>query len=538
MSQTVSINGFGGGINHQLPATDIEDSQLVDALNMELDRRQSLRSRPGVKRISTSSPGTAITALHYYRLSGGTASVLASTAAGPVYQMSVGGGNIVLASGALTLPVSADWHWVTFKDKAIGVNGSTNLGEANPVEKSGVGGNVIAHATAPRGRLIAVWNSRLFIVDAGSPNVLKWSAINSDTDWTTTGILGTGSANVGGDEGDAITAMVVFAGNLWLFKRTRIYVLSAGSPVVDSSQWDLRLYANGAGCISPYSIQQIGDDLVFLSDEGILSLRSVAELENTRKSPLSALIPELASLSRATTRYLSAALPDKGQYWVVVPFGLTSSTLDVAWVMDYSRLPVNGQISWTRFDGAVVGTAYTTVLDGGQPRLYIGTADGTILRYADDGVWADQLDGVANTSFRKFVQTKAYSVGERLQRKEFLRFGLELFSELSVVDLDVTYRLDESSTRQKTIRRSFDTTFLGALWGVGLWDTALWSGAGSANLDTIMRVVGTAGRRAQTIQFSIQDTDDIGQTDGTNPQFVLKGLRLEFNPLTHIGVED
>lgn len=537
MAQVVSINDFGGGINHRLPATDIEDNQLVDALNLELDRRQSLRSRGGASRISTASAPSAITGLHYYRVAAGSATVIASTSAGPVYQMSVGGGNLTLASAGVTLPASADWHWVTFNDKAIGVNGSTAGGEANPVEKNGIGANVTAHGTAPRGRLIAVWNNRLFIVDATQHNVLKWSAVNSDTDWTTTGILGTGSANIGQNDGDTITALAVFAGNLWIFKRTKIYQLSAGSPVVDSSQWDLRLYANGAGCISPYTVQQVGDDLVFLSDEGVLSLRSVQELANTRKSPVSALIPELASLSKATTKYLSATLPDKGQYWVVVPEGLTSSTLDVAWVLDYTRLAAGGSVAWTRFNGSVVGGAYATVLDSGQPRLYIGTSAGSILRYADAGVWADQPAGV-NVSFRKLVRTKAFAMGERLQRKEFLRLGIELFSEVSEIELDISYRLDERDARQKTVRKVFNTTLAADNWDEGEWDTALWSGNESANLDTFFRLVGVSGRRSQTLQLFIQDTDDVGQTGGQNPQFVFKGLRIDFNPLTHVGVED
>jgi len=48
MPQTITIDGFGGGINARVPAVDIQDNEVVDAKNMEIDGNRTLVTRPGL----------------------------------------------------------------------------------------------------------------------------------------------------------------------------------------------------------------------------------------------------------------------------------------------------------------------------------------------------------------------------------------------------------------------------------------------------------------------------------------------------------
>lgn len=527
MGQTAVIGNFSGGINRRLPAPDIADNEVVDAVDVEMDLRANLRTRPGITKLQVATTwATEVTSMFHFNRSNGTGTVLL-TSGTKVYRMAVGGGAQTDITGLITLPNGTEWQWVTFNDKAIGVNGATGS-ETNPVVVPDASSNIAAlTGSPPKGKYIAVWNSRVFIVDSTTPNVIKWCKLGDETDWTTGGIIGAGSWNVGGNEGDTITGLAVWRGMLVIFKRTRIYMLVAGSPNTDSSQWEMRLYADGTGCVAARTIQPLMDDLVFLSSSGVVLLSSVQNADSARQSVLSQNVPELARLSTGTTRYQSAILPDRHQYWLVVPEGSTSSTLDVVWVMDYSRLQ-EGSVAWTRFTGDAVGRAYAPVIESNQRRLYFAsgpTDSGVLVRWADPGVWT--------TTAVSTVLTKAYSFGDQFSRREFVRFGVDVHSETGYLELFIRYRFDEDDARAKFVWSLFSRTGAADYWDECVWDTGKWSDEGEVRQNLLHRIIGGAGRRGRTVQFRIWNREKF-YSDDTPPaasHFVLKGLSVEFSPI-------
>src|SRR5690606_3082618 len=100
-----------------------------------------------------------------------------------------------------------------------------------------------------------------------------------------------------------------------------------------------------------------------------------------------------------------------------------------------------------------------------------------------------------------------YSFGPRLQRKEFHRFGVEMGSQTSKVELDVTYTLDEQELLSKTIPYVFSPENTTAKYGTAKYGLDVYGGVGSRNLDFLSSIRGTVGRRGQTIQFTVQDTE-------------------------------
>lgn len=520
-AEPVTYNGFGGGVNTLLPARDIADDEVVSAINMELYQRSVLRCRNGLTSLATGLAGP-VTSIFHYRASGGLETVL-FTAGNQLYRMPVGGGSVTNLTGALTLPSTGQWQWVVMGDKAVGVNRSTSA--ANPVV---VASPTATSATAlggspPKALYAEVFNSRLYLVSATEPNRLHYSALGDPADHTTTGKAGAGSILVGGNEGDYITGIKEHLGRLFIFKRSRIYVLVPGSPNTDNQQWVVQMLTDRVGGYG-YTIQPVLSDLVFLSDLGVMSLSAVQQVGDFRHAVLSTKVLELREFNKTTLGACSVNNSDRLQYWVAVPELAGSSTNTVTWVMDYTGMAGGGSVAWTKFSGRVVGTAYAQIYENGRPLVYVGNSYG-LYRYGDEGVFDD-----AGTVYEKVLLTKALSPGPALWRKEFHRYGWEFETETNNGELLLSYRLNESDELLKTVTVPFGLTHTGGRWDEAVWGTDAFATTGSSSQEFISRFAGTVGRRGQTVQFRLYNN----RSDG----FAVKRLTIDANMLTRTHAGD
>src|SRR5262245_64210890 len=64
--QQLNVPNFRGGINTALPANEIQDNEIVDALNFEYDWDGNLVVRNGVDPFNAEDYATRITSLHYF----------------------------------------------------------------------------------------------------------------------------------------------------------------------------------------------------------------------------------------------------------------------------------------------------------------------------------------------------------------------------------------------------------------------------------------------------------------------------------------
>jgi hypothetical protein len=517
MKQTVSIDGFAGGINRRLPVSDIADNELVTALNVELDRRAQLRVRNGVTKLFTTS-GDAVKSLFHYRLSGGTDTVVGNWGAN-VYRFAAGGGSATSITGGLTIPSGATWYWTVFNDVLIGVNGATT-GDATVKLTSAAGTLAALGGSPPRGKFCETWNNRVWIVDANNPNVLKGSALGLHEDWSATGRAGTVSLAVGGNEGDLITGIKAHRGMLFIFKRRYIYVLVPGSPNTDVSQYEVRMISDRVGHVGGATIQPLFDDLLFLSDYGVMSLDAVQQFGEYDRAVLTDKLPEVSSLPKATTPYASIVHPGKGQYWLSVPTTTSGGANALVYVYDAANR------AWTNFDGLVAGASYAVVYESGVPYVYVGGAAGSVYRYDVDASTTFTDD---STLYKKDIVTKAYSFGEQLVRKEAFEYGIEFGAETATVPLLISYRFDEVDSKMKTKQISFTQVGTGGAWDIAQWDSGVWASELSANLMLVRTFRGFPGRRFRTLQFRVQCvTDAIG--------FTLKRIAVDVAPLNRIHI--
>jgi hypothetical protein len=535
MAQRVYFNGFVGGINQALSPKDIGDHELADALNFEFDEKRGLRKRDGVDEIFAVNPvGAKIESIYEYRTQAGGSTVIYTEGA-KVWRAAAADPTTASETeitNLLTFGAAQRWQWVTFDDVAIGVN-QTDTGDANsnPVKlPSTTGLLALLGGSPPKGNYIAVWNRRLWIVDADNPSVLKGSALGDAEDWASSGGSGTVSMPVGEDEGERITGIYPFHDMLIIFKRSRTYALIPGSPNVDARQYEIKSLSSTVGCVSIFTAQEVLNDLVFLSDYGVMSLQAVSSYGDFRKASLSANVPKFLSIDKDSDIFASVVNPEKMQYWIAIPGASSDTTNTEVWVMDFRGLASGQPVAWTRWDGGPVGASYGKVFYDGRPRMYIGGyTNGYIM---DESFQDDSVDAGYEPTTVSYL-TKAISMDEPLSRKEFYRFGLEFEAETDPVNFNITWKMDLDETRTKTVSGQFSNLVTGSLLDgddtlsdAGDPDFMLATEA-SEDTDLIWAIRGPAGRRAQTVQFEFQNDDF---TQG----YVIKRMMLEFDYLRGI----
>lgn len=390
-------------------------------------------------------------------------------------------GSVSIADG--TLP----WQWVELDGLAIGVNGNIMIswnGGSNVTQIT----NLPSSLTQPK--YAAVWGSRLFVAQGSN---LYWSKLGDPTDFTDS-LAG----SVAMPDGKEITGLYAHKGHLFIFSRESTHRIQPGVPDTDETKWSVELVSNNLGCISAWSIQTVLDDVVWLSGSGVASL-GAAEIAGDFATALASFkIKELRDVSQAAELYPSVVDDINSQYWVTIPVSGTDTTF----VMDFKR---GKDFRWTTWEGLVVGTYYAQVIDDDGEKQILIAGNKTLYRKnreGDSNPWTD-----AGGNYSKKVRTKLFDHELPYNRKEILRYGLEVEKKTSAcsVVLNLYFGGDTSSVIQT------NTFNFGSL-GTGL--------------DLVAhRKISAAKRRYSHAQLEI--------TNSAAEGFCLNGFLLDVRPLTH-----
>lgn len=224
-----------------------------------------------------------------------------------------------------TSPSGNDWQFVNFNDKVIGARASNTMiaytGSSNFANISAASG------TVPDGNIVHSAFGRLWAqkADTGTgQNIIAYSALLDETHWST----GAGEINVLGTAGavatgyDELVAISSFDGFLVAFLRNSIVIYD--SPEAPSSLV-IEQIIQGIGCLARDSVQQVGDDIYFLSDTGVRSLKQVVftanrvELKETSKIVRRDLVEDMTG--GVASKIRSSYDPREGQYWLKSPAG-------------------------------------------------------------------------------------------------------------------------------------------------------------------------------------------------------------------------
>jgi hypothetical protein len=541
--QPISVPNFDAGIITSLPATELPDNAMRDCLNWEFDDEGNISTRSGVEPLFADTFPGRITSLHYYTTESDGEVGLLITTGDELWIVQTDGSGLTELTGALTLPSDRFWQWRTFQGLAVGVNGATS--GSNPVKvnaasvASALGGG---GGTAPKGRYIEVWNSRIWIAGGAEKNTLFGSALGLAEEWdlTDAGADDAAAFEVDPDDGDEIMGIHAGKDALYIWKRRRIFrtvVIDPTKPAEDITNLRIELFADNIGTVSGYSIQTVLDDTFYLSEQGLASLQLSQQLEDFRTAMLSRNISEIQRMPKTTDEIPGFVLDTGSQYHLSIPSTISPTQSAQAYVLDYSQGPLPNQVRWTRFDGKLAATAYTAWVaatgkvfvlgaltgDGsGEYGIYLYRPKDTNPAFSDDGV-----------GYVKSIKTKAYNAGEQLIEKWWKKWGLALSLLTDSAQLSVKYYFDGIESNGGTYPGfSLTGNTSGARWDSAIWDVSLWDSAVAIPTDIWREpLVNGNGERGADITFIFSNAQD-----GEGLQ--IRDFRILYSLLTEKDVDD
>lgn len=530
--QPLRVRDWRLGINTADPPTEIDDSEAQDLLNFEFDDNGNLSTRRGVTQLSADTFANRITSLHYFTIDAGEVGVLLTTGT-TLQKINTNGTGLTNLTGVLTFPNNTFWQWVTFGGLAIGVNGATS--GTNPVKVDGTPTAAALGGSPPFSKYIAVWNSRVWVAHASNLSRVQGSALGLPENWTATGAAGAVTIDIDTNDGDKITGLFSTRDALYIFKRKSIHRLVAfADPNTDANNIRREVVTKDVGCVSAYSIQQVPNDVVFLSEQGIASLTLVQTAEDFRTAFYSRNVKEITNFPK-TTEEIPSLLCDTGaQYWISLPASVAPNAKKVVYVLDYLKID-EGIVRWARFDGMVAGTAYTS-FPGASGKTYVigalnsGGANYQLFTYVprlSTAAFSDQ-----GSAYLKAFAMKSFNGGAQLIRKYWHEWGLGLNLLSASAGVTVTYTYNQNVNRGGSYSFGLTGTETGAIWAPGVWAAGVWGTVFSGQVDIVREPKSNEfGRESQDITFAVSNAQ-------AGEGFTIQDFSLDYIPLSNKKVSD
>ena len=529
----IIINGWDKGINTSRPATEIEDTEAQDILNFDFDDAGNLSTRSGLTQLNATTYASRITSLHYFTAETGEVGILYTTAA-DLFIVETNGTGIIEIGSALTLPSDTFWQWKTFQGLAIGCNKATS-GD-NPVKVSTGAVAAALGGSPPKAKYIEVWNNRLWLSSATEPNQVWGSALGLPEDWTVDNDAGAVTIDIDPDDGDQITGLFATREALYVFKRKRIFKIvainEAAAPTLVSNL-KVVIHAQTIGCVSPYSIFPVLDDVVFLSEQGLASLTLAATTDDFRTALYSRNVAEIARTPKVTEEIPCFLFDNAPQFWISIPASISLTGAAQVYVMDYLRIDQQ-IVRWARFDGLAAGTAFTQFQGASGKTYVIGArnAAGThqLFTYQVKKLGGPYSDnGVAYT---KQLKTKAITADAALLRKHWHKWGFAFDLLTNTVQVAIQYFFDGNVSKGGSYSFNLAGTSGGALWDEAVWDVDEWDTAIVEPQDILRKLLSnSSGQRSQNITFLVTNAQD-------SQGFTIKDFILWYSMLTEKKVND
>lgn len=268
-------------------------------------------------------------------------------------------------------------NFVTFKGLLIGCNGTDQPKKwdgLNPVtDLAGWAPTMPGLVTPGKPSISEIFVNRLvFSGDNNNPSMLYISELENPENFTpATGATSAGAIQVSPGDGERITALKTLylpATNeevLLVFKERSTYLLTGN----DADTFALQKISDEFGAVSHQSVVLVGNEIMFLSQEGVTALSTATEQGNLTTGFLSDRIrPQLDSLNRNLLPGTFAVhLRSRQEIWWFVPDGSASQNQTVL-IYNYG---VNR--AWSKRTGIIASSGL--VMDG---RLYTGSYTGII----------------------------------------------------------------------------------------------------------------------------------------------------------------
>lgn len=280
---SISAPGFMG-LNKQDAPVDLSPNFALDATNCIIDKAGRVGARNGWATIHSANTdlGTAsITCIGELIENDGTSTVLAA-GNGLLFKLSGATLTTLTYGGGGVAPTISANNWTFTQLNGIGIFFQRGYDPLiyNPAVSTTTFRRMSEHAsytgTIPQANAGLSAYGRIWVADTTTDkNTVKWSDVITPQVWTggssgSLNLLGVWPA--GGDE---IVSLAAHNNFLIIFGRKQILIYSGATT---PSTMALSDSINGIGCIARDSIQNTGEDIIFLSNDGVRSLmRTIQE---------------------------------------------------------------------------------------------------------------------------------------------------------------------------------------------------------------------------------------------------------------------
>lgn len=336
----VSIGAPGSlGLNTKFAGLEIGPDFCVSARNCIVSDAGTLASRKGWSTFIGVSPLAGdpdVEAIHEYIDNNKTSRIIWAGGG----EIKEGTNTIVDIAPSLT-PADNHWKFQDFNGKVVGVQ----AGENPIVKVDGGDFSEISFDTAPNSpkEVLAAWG-RVWYVEGQGQNI-KYSDLLQES------VLTSGSSGqinmftVWSNGADEIIGLQEFNNYLVIFGRKQIVLYSGAEDPNSSLQ--LADIIDNTGCIARDSIQNVGNDIIFLGEEGIISLaRNIQAGGSVRSLPLANLSDNAASfltkfsLTEVPKKIKSCYKSDDGFYLISFPTSKVTFYLNLKYKTEDGRARV------------------------------------------------------------------------------------------------------------------------------------------------------------------------------------------------------
>lgn len=500
------------GLNNLVSSTLIDNREMSDVLNVEFDEGGVIRKRSGF-----SAVGGALT----------DASGLGVLKTESVnYPVTIDNGSLKYYNGSWNTATGASFvtgQDVTFtqvRDKLYawnGVNGGT--------EWDGTPTGVSRPGTMPKAKFGIFFQDRHIVSGvAGQPNRLYISETDDGSAFTrASGVLhnttevpgatvfsGT-TANfidVRKNDGDFITGLARYQDVLIVFKRSSIYQLTFdenGDPVITP-------ITAATGCVSHKSIDNVENDVYFLSPQGLRVLGNEPQYFTAiRTNVISIKVePTIESINKAYEDRVNAIYHDN-KYMMAYP----TTTSSISNVLAYDKR-FGGFLIWDTITPNAMLDWYD---DNNEVHFYWLSDDGTQMYEVIEGQYNDN-----GAAIDAYIVSKAQDFGNIDLTKRFVDLGLAFRRLSGFVDLSI-YLDDEVGIGSVVLGTGSQAGMGLNMLGTQEFGLAGDDGTTSTTVsDSVLRVI--VNRNSRTLKFKIRN-------NRLNENFVFLGNIYGFYPQSH-----
>jgi len=398
------------GLNTQEASVNVQQNFALVANNAVIDSYGRVGARKGYTTLSDVDANDIVYCIHEHVNKDGSTEIF--FAGGDRFYNMDADGTTTTAYTDGAPPADANWQPMSFNGDAyffheghmpivndiVGGTGWVDLSSfsAMPpsVTQAGVG-------LSAYGRM---WMART--------NLGKTTVYWSDTLIGTSFNTGTAGAldleNVFTNGTDEITHLAAFNGNLVIFCKKTIIIYSGAQQPETMQLVDI---IDGVGCIARDSVQDIGTDILFLSDTGVRSLGRVIQEKSSPMRDLSRNVRDqlLSELAGESGIVKSAYYEKEAFYLITIP------SLQKVWCFDIRSALEDGSFRVTTWTGQGYSSFCTTRTN----KMFIGTS----LRVSEYGGFNDNLDSYTMSYYTTHLDAGAPANLKMLKSSSFMFIG-------------------------------------------------------------------------------------------------------------------